>query len=207
MSKLLILFAMLAAIPAFVLAQGVPPVPPPPGPSGAPWPRPDFQMMRQNMQQQEAMHKQFRAKILGLLTPAHRNQLASVIGQLAIAASPDPRAAIKKIDAFLSSGEKQAILNAAQAFLTQQRALHQQMMAKFRVDNPNFPSPRPMPSREAKLRHTPDAGALLFMLATGGGPGMGAHTFMLERGRMGPHGGFGPPGGFMRRPRPSPMPT
>ena len=193
MSKLLILFAMLAAIPAFVLAQGAPPMPP--GPSGAPWPHPDFQMMRQTMQQQEAMHKQFRAKVLGTLTPAHRNQLASVIGQLAISASPDPRAAIKKIDAFLSSGEKQAILNAAQAFMTQQRALF------------NFPSPRPMPSREAKPRHTPDAGALLFMLATGGGPGMGNHRFMLERGRMGPPGRFvtRPPDGFI--PRPSPMPT
>src|SRR5438045_2842845 len=179
MSKLLILFAMLAAIPALVLAQGAPPMPP--GPSGAPWPRPDFQVIRQNMQQQEAMHKQFRAKVLGLLTPAHRNQLASVIGQLAIAASPDPRGAINKIDAFLSSGEKQAILNAAQTFMTQQRAQMQAMMAKVRAANPNFPSPRPMRSGETKERHTPDAGALLFMLATGGGPGMGAHGFMLER--------------------------
>jgi hypothetical protein len=196
MSKLLILFAMLAAIPAFVLAQATPPMPP--GPSGAPWPHPDFQMIRQTMQQQEAMHKQFRAKVLGALTPAHRNQLASVIGQLAISASPDPQGAIKKIDAFLSSGEKQAILNAGQSFRAQQRA-------KF-----NFPSPRPMRSGESKERHTPDAGALLFMLATGGGPGMGAHIFMLEREHMGPPGEFGPPGGFggrMRHPRPSPMPT
>jgi len=205
MSKLLILFAMLAAIPALVLAQAASPMPP--GPSGAPWPRPDFQMMRQNMEQQRAMHKQLRAKVLAVLTPAHRNQLAAVIGQLAIAASPDPRGAIKKIDAFLSSGEKQAILNAVQASMAQQRAQMQAMMAKVRAANPNFPSPRPMRSGEPKERHTADAGALLFMLATGGGPGMGAHRFMLERGRMGPPGGFGPPGGYMRRPRPSPMPT
>jgi hypothetical protein len=207
MSKLLILFAMLAAIPAFVLAQGVPPVPPPPGASGAPWPHPDFQMMRQTMQQQEAMHKQFRAKVLGALTPAHRNQLAAVIGQLAISASPDPQGAIKKIDAFLSSGEKQAILNAAQTFMAQQRAQMQAMMAKVRAANPNFPSPRPMRSGEPKVRHTPDAGALLFMLVTGGGPGMGTHRFMLEHEHMGPPGEFGPPGGRMRHPRPSPMPT
>jgi len=155
MSKLLILFAMLAAIPALVLAQGAPPMPP--GPSGAPWPRPDFQMMRQNMQQMEAMHKQFRAKVLGLLTPAHRNQLASVIGQLAIAASPDPRGAINKIDAFLSSGEKQAILNAAQTFMTQQRAQREAMMAKFRAANPNLPSPHPMRSGAMKERHAGDA--------------------------------------------------
>lgn len=206
MSKLLILFAMLAAIPAFVLAQGAPPMPP--SPSGAPWPRPDFQMLRQNMQQQQAMHKQFRAKVLGLLTPAHRNQLASVVGQLAISASPDPQGAIKKIDAFLSSGEKQAILSAAQTFRTQQRARMQAMMAKFRAANPSFPSPRPMRSGEPKERHATDAGELLFMLVTGGAPGMGAHSFMLEREHM------GPPGRFVARPahhgfipRPSPMPT
>lgn len=186
MSRLLILFAMLASIPALVLAQATPP--PSPMVTRAPWPRPDFQAMRQAMQQQEAMHKQFRAKVLGALTPAHRNQLASVIGQLAISASPDPRSAIKKINAFLSSGEKQAISNAAQAFMAQERALH-------------FPSPPPMPNGEPRARHTPDPGALLFMLATGGGPGMGAHRLMMERGR------FGPPGGFMRRPRPSPTST
>ena len=204
MSKLLILFAMLAAIPAFVLAQGASPMPP--AASGTPWPRPDFQVIRQSMQQQEAMHKQFRAKVLGVLTPAHRNQLASVIGQLAIAASPDPRGAIKKIDAFLSSGEKQAILNAAQTFMTQERAQREAMMAKFRAANPNFPSPHPMRSGAPKERHTGDAGALLFMLATGGGPGMGAHSFMLERGRMGPPGAHGPPSG-MRWRHPSPTPT
>lgn len=199
---------MLAAIPAFVLAQGAPPMPP--GPSGAPWPRPDFQMIRQTMQQRDAMYKQFRAKVLGALTPAHRNQLAAVIGQLAIAASPDPQAAIKKIDAFLSSGEKQAILNAEQSFRAQQGAQMEAMFAKFRAANPNFPSPRPMRSGEPKERRTPDAGELLFRLATIGGPGLGAHGFMLEREHMGPPGEFGPPGGFggrMRHPRPSPMPT
>jgi formate dehydrogenase maturation protein FdhE len=190
MSKLLILFAMLAAIPAFVLAQG-----------STPMPHPDFQVIRQTMQQQQAMHKQFRAKVLAAITPAHRNLLASLVGQLAISASPDPRGVIKKLDAALSSGEKQAILNVAQTFMAQQRAQRQAMMAKFRAANPNFPSPRPMRSGEPKERHTGDAGALLFMLATGGGPGMGNHRFMLERERM------GPPGGFRRWPRPSPMPT
>lgn len=153
------------------------------------------------------MHKQFRAKVLGTLTPAHRNQLALVLGQLAIAASPDPRGAIKKIDAFLSSGEKQAILNAAQTFMTQERTQRQAMMAKFRAANPNFPSPGPMRSGEPKERHTADAGALLFMLATGGGPGMGTHRFMLERGPTRPPGSVGAPGGFRRWPRPSPTPT
>lgn len=135
------------------------------------------------------MHKQFRAKILGTLTPAHRNLLASVAGQLAVSANPDPKAAIAKLDAALSSGEKQAILNAAQSFMSQQRAMREQAIAKMRAANPSMPSPRPRPSGMQRMRRTPDAGALLLMIATGG-PGM-----------MGPHG-FG----HMRRPRPSPTP-
>jgi hypothetical protein len=185
MKKLLVLFSLLAFVPAFAFAQAQPP----PGGSAAPWPRPDFGQMRQNMQQQEAMHKQFRAKILGTLTPAHRNLLASVAGQLAVSANPDPKAAIAKLDAALSSGEKQAILNAAQSFMSQQRAMREQAIAKMRAANPSMPSPRPRPSGMQRMRRTPDAGALLLMIATGG-PGM-----------MGPHG-FG----HMRRPRPSPTP-
>jgi hypothetical protein len=195
MKKLLVLFTLLAAVPALVFAQAQPP---PPGASGAPWPRPDFGRMRQNMQQQEAMHKQFRAKILGTLTPAHRNLLASIAGQLAVSTNPDPKAAIQKLDAALSSGEKQAILSAAQSFMSQQRAMREQAFAKMRAANPNMPSPRPRPSGMQHTRRAPDAGALLLMVATGG-PGM-----------MGPrgfgHGGFGQPGSRMRRPRPSPTP-
>jgi hypothetical protein len=196
MKKLLLLFSLLAFVPAFAFAQAQPP----PGPGGAPWPGRDSGQMRQNMQQIAAMHKQFRAKILGALTPAHRNLLASLAGQLAVSTSPDPKAAIQKLDAALTSGEKQAILNAAQSFMSQQRAMREQAIAKMRAANPNMPSPRPRPSGMERVRHTPDAGALLFMIATGG-PGM-----------MGQHGGFmharefGAPGGFMRRPRPSPTP-
>lgn len=191
MRKLLVLFALLASVPVLVFAQAQPPGP---GPSGMPWPRPDSGAMRQTMQQQKALHNQFRAKVLAAITPAHRNLLASLVGQLAIAASPDPQAAIKKLDAALSSGEKQAILNAVQSF-------HAQMIAKFRAANPNMPSPRPRPSGQERMHRTPDAGALLFMIATieGHGPGM------MSRHRFGP-GEFGPPGGFMRRPQPSPTP-
>ena len=168
MRKLLVLFALLASIPVLVFAQAQSPAP---GPSGAPWPRPDFGAMRASMQQQETLHKQFRAKILGLLTPAHRNLLALLAGQLAISANPDPHAVIQKLDAALSSGEKQAILNAAQSFMLQERAFHQQMMAKFRAANPNMPSPRPMPSGGERMHGMPDPGALLFMIATGEGHG------------------------------------
>jgi hypothetical protein len=192
MKKLLTLFTLLALVPAFAFAQAQPP-----GPGGTPWPRPNFGAMRQNMQQMETLHKQFRAKVLGSLTPAHRSLLASIAGQLAVSTNPDPKAAIQKLDAALSSGEKQAILNAAQSFMSQQRAMFEQSLAKMRAANPNMPSPRPRASGMQRTRRTPDAGALLLMIATGG-PGM-----------MGPHGfghgrESGPPGGFMRRPRPTP---
>jgi hypothetical protein len=196
MKKLLALFTLLALVPAFAFAQAQPP----PGPGGTPWPRPDFGAMRQNMQQMQTLHKQFRAKVLGSLTPAHRNLLASIAGQLAISANPDRKAAIQKLDAALSSREKQAILSAAQSFTTQVRALLEQGLAKMRAANPNMPSPRPRPSGMERA-YMPDAGALLLMVATGGaeGPGMmGGHGF--GHGRE-----FGPPRG-MRRPRPSPTP-
>ncbi len=194
MKKLLTLFALLALVPVLAFAQARPP-----GPGGAPWPRPDSTQMRQNMQQIDAMHKQFRAKILGALTPAHRNLLASIAGQLAVSTNPDPKAAIQKLDAALTSGEKQAILNSAQSFMSQQRAMREQAFAKMRAANPNMPSPRPRPSGMMRTRRAPDAGALLLMVATGG-PGM-----MGPRGFGGSHE-FGPSGGYMRRPRPSPTP-
>lgn len=195
MKKLLALFAMLALVPIVSLAQAQPP-------PGAPPMGRDRGMMRQNMQQIETLHKQFRAKVLAAITPAHRNLLASLVGQLAISSNPDPRGAIAKLNAALSSGEKQAVLDAASSFRTQMRAQREAAMAKFRAANPNMPSPRPMPSGMRRERHTPDAGTLLFMIADGG-PGagmMGPHMF----GRRMPF--EGPPGGFMRRPRPSPTP-
>jgi len=67
MRKLLVLFALLASVPVLVFAQAQPPGP---GPSGMPWPRPDFGAMRQTIQQQQALHKQFRAKVLAAITPA-----------------------------------------------------------------------------------------------------------------------------------------
>jgi hypothetical protein len=196
MKKLLVLFALLAAIPVVSFAQTQPP------PGAPPMERRERGMMRPDMSQMMALHKQFRAKVLAAITPAHRNLLASLVGQLAISSNPDPRGAIAKLDAALSSGEKQAILSAAQSFRSQMRAAREAAMAKLRAANPNMPSPRPMPSGMQRERRTPDAGALLFMIVAGGpGPGMmGPHMF----GR--PMGGFERPGGYMRRPRPTATP-
>ena len=197
MKKLLALFAMLAVVPVISLAQAQTPMP---GASMGPWH--DRGMMRQDMGQMMSLHKQLRAKVLASITPAHRNLLASLVGQLAVSSNPDRRGAIAKLDAALSSREKQAVLNAFQSFRSQMRAMREAAMARMRQANPDMPSPRPMPSDMERMHRTPDAGVLLFMLATGGpGPGMmGPHMF--GRG-MRPGGGMG---GFMRHPRPSPTP-
>lgn len=206
MRTLLVLLALLAAVPAAVFAQATPA----PSPMYHRFQRPDFQAMRQMMQRLEALHKQFRANVLAALTPAHHSLLASLVGQLAIAPSPDPQAAARKLDAALSSAERQRIASAEQSFRSQQRAPRDQMMAQLRRENPDMPSPLPFPMRSPRAMRTPDPGELLLALTQWPVSFMGQEPFMMEHG-LGPPGygppRYGPPGGFRRRPRPAPTTT
>lgn len=59
-----------------------------------------------------SLHNQARTAVLNALTPAHKALLSSIVGGLAVAASPDPDAAAAKLDAALSATEKQQILAA-----------------------------------------------------------------------------------------------
>jgi hypothetical protein len=129
-----------------------------------------------NFQQIEALHKQYRAQVLGALTPAHKQLYASVVGELAIAASPDPRAAAAKLDAALSVSEKTAIVDADTKF----RAAMKTQFEAMRAAHP-WPSPSgsPRPKRSHKPR-TPDAGRILLAMAGG-------------RGHMMMRGGWGHP--------------
>jgi hypothetical protein len=146
MKRLLLSLALALAVPAIAGAQQA---------SAPP--------MRPAMQQMMKLHEQFRVQVLGALTPAHKQLLASVVGNLAIAEHPDYRAAVAQLDAALSDGEKTAILAAAQ----QQRAQMKQLMQQIRSMNPN-PHPRPS-GKHMHKHHAPDAGAIL--LALGGGRG------------------------------------
>src|SRR5208283_1895551 len=103
MKRLFLIFTLAFAVPALAFAQQ--------DPSNTPSPQ-----MRANFQQMETLHKQYRAQVLGALTPAHKQLYAAVVGNLAIAASPDPKAAAAKLDAALSTGEKTAIINADKQF-------------------------------------------------------------------------------------------
>jgi hypothetical protein len=172
MKRILLALALMLAVPAIAGAQQAP---------GSPDPT-MRQQMHADMQQMMKLHQQFRAQVLGALTPAHKQLYASVVGGLAIAASPDPRAAAKQLDAALSPGETTAILNANKQFMASMKSLHAQMMANHPWPKPSG-SPWPKRSHGPHTRPAPDAGRILLGMA-------GSHGGMMMH-RMGP--GMGHP--------------
>jgi hypothetical protein len=175
MKRLLFALALALAVPAIAGAQQDP---------GTPNPA-MRQQMHANMQQMMKLHQQFRTQVLGALTPAHKQLYAQVVGNLAIAASPDPRAAAKQLDDALSANEKTAILNAQKQFFTQMKAMRQQMMANHPWPKPSG-SPWPHGSHGRGKPHTPDAGEVLLGMA-------GGHGGMMMRGHMHGAPGMGHP--------------
>lgn len=164
----ILLAAAVAAGGTAAIAQTAPSQHPTPSPAI----RAQFKEMRTQMRQ---IHTTERSQILGALTPAHRALLASVAGQLATTTNPDYKAAANRLDSALSSGEKQAILNAAQNARSKQRSLMQQVRAQF--------SPPPGAARhergmgQHRQHRAPDAGMLLLHLAAPG-QGMMMHRRM-----------------------------
>ncbi len=128
MSKSILALAFaLSLIPAGAFAQttGAPPAP-----SDAQQ-QTMWQTLQPFIQQEEQLHQQMRAQILSSLTPVHRRAIAAEIGDLAVSANPDPDGTAKRIDAILSPGERQRIIQAHQTFATQSRQLHEQMKAQL----------------------------------------------------------------------------
>ncbi len=133
MSKSFLALAFaLSLIPAGALAQttGAPPAPSD-AQRQAMW-----QTLQPFVQQEEQLHQQMRGQILSSLTPVHRRAIAAEIGDLAVSANPDPEGTAKRIDALLSPGERQRIIQAHQAFATQSRQLHDQMKAQLQQTMP-----------------------------------------------------------------------
>jgi hypothetical protein len=163
----LIALCMLA-IPTAVLAQSPPPMPPPPGMS------PEMaSRMRQMREQMEKIHRTERAQVLAALSPAHRALLASLVGGLAVAANPDPKAAAAKLDAALSPGEKSAVQKIHDATHAQMRNMMKQM-AQNRPQGAQKAQFREMPQR-----HKPSAGQLVLEIA---GSGMHPHNMFFMGG-------------------------
>lgn len=126
--------ALLGSMPLAALAQGAPMQGPPPA----------MQQARANA----------RTSTMNALTPAHRAQVQSILGQVR-ARTLDPRDAVTKIDALLSPAEKQSVLSA-------QQSMRQSMQAYFQ-SRAQADAPQP-PRHDWNGRRGPDAGRFLLML-------------------------------------------
>jgi hypothetical protein len=131
--------------------------------------------------------------MLGALSSAHRQLLATVVGQLAIAANPDREAAARQLNAALSSGEQQSIVRIHENLRTQSKALMQNVRAEMEAANPNGPGAQQHPTGMAPNMQRPpqDAGHILLGLSAMAGP----HGGMDMMHGPGP-GGPGAPGAF-----------
>jgi hypothetical protein len=169
--------ALCAAImlaPLAALADQTSPAPPPQGGAGSG----GFQQIRQQV---DAARAQARTTMLGALSAQHRSLLAQVVGNLAIAQTPDVSAAAKKLDGSLTAAESKAILDAQSALDAQIR----QIMDAARQQNggQSDGGMRPRGGMGGGSDQAPDAGMALLRAAV---PPMGPPMMM----RMG-----GPPPG------------
>lgn len=171
MKRLLLSLALAAAV--FPVAASAQEQTPPGPPTQA-----QQQQMRADFQQMRKLHEQYRAQLLGALTPEHRRLLAQIAGNLAISANPDYRAAAQQLDAALSPGEKNAIVTAERNMRSQMKSMMANMPHPQWQQNGNAP-------RENHMRkpHERSAGAILLEAASGRMMMMGGH------GWGGPHGG------------------
>jgi hypothetical protein len=112
--------------PAAALADDTPASPAPPGASAPAAGHRGFSDRRHaDRAQFERIRLRERAQILAALSSGHRALLANVVGQLAIAPNPDPRAAAARLDAALSPAETRTILAADKSAHEQFRSLLQ----------------------------------------------------------------------------------
>jgi len=132
--------------------------------------------------QEEQLHLQMRAQILNSLSSVHRRAVGATIGELAIAANPDPAAAAKRLDMILSPGERQRVLTAHSSFYQQSRQLHDQMRNELRSEMPaDTHQSSDNHERDNAMGQTqPDAGMVLLGV-------LSPHPHMMG---MGDHGGF-----------------
>jgi hypothetical protein len=117
--------------------------------------------------QEQQLHQQMRYAILSALTPVHRRELASLIGELAIEVNPDLQTAATRIDRALLSSERQRILAAQQTFETQSRQLREQMRTELQSELPaGFPSRNHGPRSGSRQPQQLDAGTIVLMALT-----------------------------------------
>lgn len=171
-------FSVLITAAALAVTVSAPAIAQEPPPPGAPMPTPNPQM-RQQMEsmrkQMDQIHTQERSQMLGALTPAHRQLLATIAGQLATSTSPDYQGAAQRLDAALSSSEKQTILSASQSARDKMREQMQNMRQQMdqQMGGPPRRGGGPMMMQAGGgpegARRTPTAGDILLRVAMSGG--------------------------------------
>jgi hypothetical protein len=125
-------------------------------------------------QQMRRLHEQERAQMLNALTPAHRQLVAQVAGQLAVATNPDFEGAVRKINASLSPAESQNVLRIHEQSKQQMHAIMQQAFKSLPADQQQAIQQH-MQQHQAEMgnmqhqRPQPTAGSLLLMQGGHGG--------------------------------------
>ncbi len=160
--RFLTLALALSVLPVAALADDPPGAPP--SPPTTEQRQQLFKTIRSFGQQEEQLQQQMRTQVLNALSAAHRQAVANLIGQLAIAQNPDPSAAAQRLDSMLSSSERQAILSAHASFVSQSKTLHDQMRAQIQSELPADAQSRWMNGHhhaQMPSQRTPDAGTLL----------------------------------------------
>jgi hypothetical protein len=148
------LVAAFMFVPLGAFADSSPP-PPPGGPGAGP--------MGQVRSQIDQVRAQARSAALNALTPTSRTLLSQVVGQLAVANTPDVNAAAKQLDAELSPREAKAILDAQNNLETQTQAIIDKARAAAGDSaGPDANRPRP-PGSDDQTQN--DAGLALLRLA------------------------------------------
>ena len=170
-------FSVLISATALAAAMTVPAFAQEPPPPGGPLPSPDPQMRQQmeaTRKQMDQIHTQERSQVLGVLTPAHRQLLATIAGELATSITPDYDGAAQRLDAALSTSEKQTIVNASQSARDKMRA--QMETIRQQMDRMGAPpgGGGPMMMMQSGggpegARRTPTAGDILLRVSMGGG--------------------------------------
>lgn len=135
--------------------------------------------------------------MLGSLSAAHRSAIANVVGQLAIAPTPNLALAAHQIDAILTQGEGQSILRTHAAAKAQMETIRTQMRTQF--ENSLTPDQRAqMEARRAEFAQQHPAGTQARLAGPGSNdPGtILLHALIPGGGKEhGMHGGPGGPGG------------
>ena len=138
------------------------------------------QTFEQFAQQEMQLHQQMRSQILSSLSPTHLRGIAATIGNLAIEQNPDMRAAAKRIDSMLSTGERQRIMTAHETFRTQSRALHEQMRSDMQRLMPAG-QPDMMKHQNGMMERPPEDAGTIVLMALSPHPMMGMmHGHMME---------------------------